>query len=474
VNKSTFTSRIKVNTPGPEDECRSLNARRLNEEFRSGPGALRQRNSQSLSPASQAGRDEPSIRTSTPRSPRVQTKVKTMNRSHSSQAFAATIGLDWADKKHDLWIQVAAGGKPEHLVIDQTPEALHGWVAKMGQRFPNQRIAIAVETSRGAIISALQAYDFIVIFPINPQMLCCYRRALEPDTELTRKLAALVENRRDLVDERTRMVNRVHSLLKTYYPLAELLFEDMTIPLATNFLLKWPDFASVKKAGAVALRKFFYAHHSRGEKAIDDRLQSIDKAQALTNDPALIEPAVLKLQALAGMLKVLHEAIQTIETAVQEATDAHPDAAIFRSFPSAGPAMAPRLLVAFGTDRQRFESAQEAQQFYGIAPVRKQSGQSNVIHMRHRCPKFARQTFHENASHVVRVDGWAKTLYEQQRARKKGHHAAVRSVAFKLMRIYYRCWKDRKCYDAAIYEAALKQHGSPRAKLLKKDGPDSQ
>ena len=27
-------------------------------------------------------------------------------------AFAATIGLDWADKKHDLWIQAADGGKP--------------------------------------------------------------------------------------------------------------------------------------------------------------------------------------------------------------------------------------------------------------------------------------------------------------------------------------------------------------------------
>jgi transposase len=157
------------------------------------------------------------------------------------QFFAAEIGLDWADKKHDLWIQSAAGGKPEHLVIDQTPEALHEWVAKVRTRFANERIAIAVETSRGAVISALGAYDFIVLFPINLQMLCSYRKAfcvsgakddrtdamlleeylrfhraklrpLEPDTELTRKLAGLAENRRDLVDERTRLVNQLHSL----------------------------------------------------------------------------------------------------------------------------------------------------------------------------------------------------------------------------------------------------------------------
>ena len=130
--------------------------------------------------------------------------------------------------------------------------------------------------------------------------------------------------------------------------------------------------------------------------------------------------------------------------------------------------MTPRILVAFGTNRARFASAQEVQQFYGIAPVKKQSGQSKVIHMRHRWPKFARQTFHENASHAVRTPGWAKTFYDQQRARKKGHHASVRSVAFKLMRIYFRCWKDRKCYDANLYEKALQKHGSPLASQIKK------
>jgi hypothetical protein len=72
VNNFIFTCTIAVNTPGPEDECCCLNARRLTGDFRSGPGALMQRNSQSLSPASQAGGDEPSIRTSILQGLRVQ------------------------------------------------------------------------------------------------------------------------------------------------------------------------------------------------------------------------------------------------------------------------------------------------------------------------------------------------------------------------------------------------------------------
>lgn len=176
--------------------------------------------------------------------------------------FAATLGLDWADQKHDLWIRPADGTKSEHLRLEQTPEALHEWAAKLRERFGGRRVAIAIETSRGAVISALMAYDFIVFFPVNPKALKDYRaafavsgakddrtdamlleefvrlhrdklRALEPDTELTRKLGGLTVNRRRLVDERTRFVNQLHSLLKTYYPLAETLLDGrMTTPFS--------------------------------------------------------------------------------------------------------------------------------------------------------------------------------------------------------------------------------------------------
>ena len=429
-------------------------------------------------------------------------KLKVMNHTQDPSNFAVTVGLDWADKKHDFWIQSASGGKPEHRVVEQTPEALHAWVATMRERFSNKPIAIAIETSRGAVISALGAYDFIVLFPINPGMLCSYReafcvsgakddrtdamlleeylrlhmakvRALEPDTQLTRKIGGLVENRRDLVNDRTRLVNQLHSLLKTYYPLMEVLFPDLGIPLATQFLLKWPDLPSVQKAGPTVMREIYYGHQSRSKKVMEERLEAIAQAQALTNDPALIEPAMLKAVALAGMLEVLHRSIKEMESVIEQALAMHPDAAIFRSFPGAGPTMTPRLLAAFGTNRDRFESAQHIQQFYGIAPVKKQSGQSKIIHMRNRCPKFGRQTFHENASHAARTEGWTKTFYEQQRARKKGHHAAVRSLAFKLMRIYFSCWQKRKPYDACVYEKALITHGSPLAGLLKTKAPAS-
>ena len=416
---------------------------------------------------------------------------------NTSSHFAATLGLDWADQKHDVWLRPADGSKAEHFQVEQTPEALHAWVAKLRTRFGNRRIALAVETSRGPIISALMAYDFIVLFPVNPKALKSYRdafavsgakddrtdaqlleewvrlhpeklRALEPDTELTRRLAGLVQNRRHLVDERTRLVNQLHASLKTYYPLAEtLLHGQMNTPMAAEFLVRWPDLDALQRAHPARLRAFFYQHHSRRAKTIEARLGAVKQAQALTTDPALIQPAREWVGALAGMLRPLHKAVARLDQQIQQAMDEHPDAPIFRSFPGAGPALAPRLLVAFGTRRDRFGHSDEVAEFYGIAPVVVQSGNSKTVHVRYRCPKFGRQTFHENAGCALKEEPWAKCYYDQQKQRNKDqHHPACRALAYKLIRIYFAGWKQRSPYDSSRYVRALEQHASPlHAKL---------
>jgi transposase len=416
---------------------------------------------------------------------------------NATTTFAATIGLDWADQKHDLWIRPADGSKAEHVRLEQTPEALHEWVAKLRLRFGNRPVAISIETSRGPVISALTAYDFIVLWPINPKALKDYRaafsvsgakddrtdaqlleefvrlhrdklKALEPDTELTRMLAGLVENRRRLVDERTRLVNQLHGTLKTYYPLAEAWLDgQMNKPRAADFLVRWPDLEHLRRTKIKTLRAFFYKHNSRSAKKVEERLAALQKATPLTTDPAIIIPARSLVVALASMLKPLHQAIARLDQAIELAMDQHPDAAICRSWPGAGPALAPRLLVAFGTNRSRFESAAEVAQFYGLAPVVSQSGNSKTIHMRHRCPKFGRQTFHENAGSALKQEPWARCYYNQHKKRHDNkHHQACRALAYKLIRIYFVCWKQRKPYDPDRYLRALENHGSPLHKGL--------
>ena len=128
--------------------------------------------------------------------------------------------------------------------------------------------------------------------------------------------------------------------------------------------------------------------------------------------------------------------------------------AIFDSFPGAGAAMAPRLIAAFGACRDRYRTAHEIQCYSGIAPVVESSGKQHWVHYRWSCPKFLRQTFHEWALQSMASSTWAKDYYRQQRAKGKSHHLAVRALAFKWIRILFRCWQDRKPYNAALYENA--------------------
>src|SRR5260370_14600860 len=128
------------------------------------------------------------------------------------------------------------------------------------------------------------------------------------------------------------------------------------------------------------------------------------------------------------------------------------------------PALAPRLLTAFGTDRDRFEVAGDLLNLSGIGPVRiasgKKTGKSASVHCRRACPKFLRQSFHEFGECSIRYCPWAQACYQAQRGRGKGHHAAVRAVTFKWIRILFACWKQRTPYDPQRYFQPLQTPGS--------------
>ena len=119
----------------------------------------------------------------------------------------------------------------------------------------------------------------------------------------TRKLGALVELRRDMVDRRTQMVLQLISLLKAYYPQAlELAGGQLSSAMALDFLRRWPDVVSLKATRPSALSRFYYQHSVRSEKLVAERLALVKQAVAVTTDEAVLEPALLQLQTLLDLI----------------------------------------------------------------------------------------------------------------------------------------------------------------------------
>ena len=82
--------------------------------------------------------------------------------------FAAFVGIDWADAKHDVCLQAAGSQKREFSVLEHQPDTIDAWVSTLRTRFKGQPIAICLELNKGPIVSALGKYDFLVLFPVNP------------------------------------------------------------------------------------------------------------------------------------------------------------------------------------------------------------------------------------------------------------------------------------------------------------------
>jgi transposase len=406
--------------------------------------------------------------------------------------FAAFVGIDWADQKHEWCLHAVDSGKRESGELQHTPEAVEAWVGQLCQRFGQRPIAVAVEQSRGALVFMLAKYELLHLFPVPSTMSASMRKALypsgskddprdadlvldlllqhrdklrrlSPDTEATRRVQNLVEERRKLVEEKTEQTNRLTSNLKIYFPQILGWFEHLDTELVCALLERWPTLEELQKVPPPKLRTFFGKHRCRDQELIERRILAIRQSIPAIRDRAVIEAKSTVVKVNVQLVRTLLEGIADLDERIEEAAAAHPDFFIFDSLPGAGAVMAPRLLAAFGSQRERYGNAGEVQTYSGIAPVIERSGKKQWVHFRWACPKFLRQSFHEWAGHSIVQSVWARAYYQQQRDRGKDHHAAVRALAFKWIRVVFRCWKDRVAYDESKYLAALAKRGSPLA-----------
>jgi transposase len=407
----------------------------------------------------------------------------------AEREWAAFAAIDWADQKH-FWRLVPAGSQhAEQGELENTPEAVEAWATTLQQRFGGRPIAVCLEQSRGPLVYMLTKYAHLVLFPVHPTTAARYRETfcpsgakadpsdtaslldlllrhperltpLQPDTTETRLLQFLVERRRQIVDEKTRQKNRLTDCLKLYFPQLLHWFDDVSGPLVGALLERWPGLEQLQRSHPGTLRKFFHQQNCRGEELIEERISAIYQAIPATRDAAVLEAGAITVRGLVALLTTLRGNIAELDRRIAQLVAAHPDAPLFDSLPGAGPALVPRLIVAFGTRRERYDNAYQVQCYSGIAPVKVASGNTQRVHIRRACPKFLRQTFHEFASHSIGQSEWARDYYQFQRDNHKSHQAAVRALAYKWIRIIFRCWKDGKPYDEQVYLQSLRRRRS--------------
>ena len=421
---------------------------------------------------------------------KTNTEIKTSPAAHPDPTYAAYIGIDWAKSQHAVALQPAGGGEIDELWLDTAPESVHAWARGLLERFGGAVVAVGVELSKGALIEELRGYGHIDIYPLNPATTSSYRSAFTPSgakddmpdaclqLELVRdhrdkirllaeksgtdrKIELLAIARRKLVDTRTGLTNTLRSTLESYYPLALDVCGELGNPMSCNLILKWPEHGAIARARPETLRKFYHAAGSRSESVIDKRLEKIAAAEPVTTERDHLAPMIMLATSLARQIKALNAEIEKFEKEIAAAYATHRDHAIWSSFPGAGETIAPRLACAWGANREAYPGAADMQLYSGIAPVTERSGTSTWIHRRYSRPAFLHQTFWEYAHQSAKHCEWANAYIEVQKARGKKHSTAVRSLAFKWIRIMHACWRTGEEYDDERYTRILQGKGSP-------------
>jgi transposase len=409
--------------------------------------------------------------------------------------WVAMVGVDWGNRQHAYLIEDRDGTRTAGR-SGSSAEEVHDWMRRVRERYPAGTIVIALEQGCASLIDALVQYEDIAIVPINPRASKAYRDSLrlsgasddssdaalicefavkhlstlriwQPADAASRELRMLAEHRRSLVDQRTAATHALSATLKNFFPQALQWFGGETSKLLLAVLKQWPTLADVQGAAPAEIEQLYRTNRCRKVKQrVKALLPMLESAVPLSRDESAIRGWSRYAQAQVALIEVFNVQITTYDQAISVAWQAHPDYKMFASLPGAGAVFAPRLAAAFGTDRTRYTDASELQCYSGIAPVIEQSGKQRWVHARWGFPTFLHQTFHEFAEASIPHSPWAKAVYQQQRARGALHHEAIRTLAFRWIRILFRLWKNHSTYDEQLHIQRLRHKHSPVIELI--------
>ena len=402
-----------------------------------------------------------------------------MTTETSSNVFA---GLDWAVHTHAVCVIDASGAVRDRFEIAHDREGLAELMRRLA-RF-GASVRIAIERPSGLIVDALVEAGHQV-FPIHPNAVKASRpryrshggksdasdaylladllrtdghrwMALSPQSDSIRALRALVRSRDDLVAARVALGNQLHSTLDAFWPGAACIFADITSPIGLAFLRRYPSPASAARLSQARWLRFCQARHYSGRRSPADLLARLHAAAQGLVDPLTAESMAQVVRSLVTVLDPLVAQIAALTRRIERFVESLPDGQIIMSFPRAGRVCAAQILAELGDVRERFPTLDRLVAEAGAAPVTYQSGKTRSVSFRWACNHRLRQAVTCLADNSRHANAWARSIYAAARARGCDHPHATRILARAWLGVIWRAWTDRKPYDHALHNAALK------------------
>ena len=393
-------------------------------------------------------------------------------------------GVDWGSTGHAVCVVDEQGRVVTQFMVTHDAAGLSDLRSRLAKVAAPEEIPIAIERPTGLIVDALFDAGHGVV-PIHPNVVKACRpryraaggkddrgdsylladvlrtdghrfRALTPQSDALRALRALVRTRDDLVAERIALANQLRALLDSFWPGAAAIFADIDSPIALSFVQRYPTPKSASKLGAKRLDSFLAQNQYGGRRSPVELLERLHAAPIGLAQDAEANAKGELVRMLARVLERLVVELTKLTRRIEDEVERLADGRIVMSFPRAGRINAAQILAELGDVRERFQTEEQLAAEAGVCPVTHESGKSRGVVFRWACNKRLRRALCIWADNSRRSSAWANEIYKRARARGCDHPHAVRIVARAWVRVLWRTWTSRACYDPARHGGAKK------------------
>lgn len=378
-------------------------------------------------------------------------------------------GIDWAKDSHAVCVVDARGSAVARFEVAHTDAGLRELVRRL-----RGVEGVAIERPDGPVIEALLDGGLHVVVIASRQVKALRTRhglagnkddrsdalvladalrtdghrlrSLQPDTAATVALRATVRARKDLVQTRVSLVQRLEAHLALVFPGAVDLFADLASDIAQAFLLRFPSAERAAWLSPRRLDHWLVAQGYCGRRTgteLHARLAAAPAGLSGETSEAMAAVTMAYIRAIA----VVRDQVAALDARIVEQLLAHPDGHVFTSLPRSGRVRAAALLAEIGDCRARFPTPESLACLAGATPSTRQSGQHRAVTFRYQCDKKLRDAVIDFAGDSRHANAWAADLYARARSRGKTHPHAVRILARAWIHVIWRCWQDGVAYD---------------------------
>ncbi len=397
------------------------------------------------------------------------------------------VGIDWGSEEHAVCLMDAARQIVEERRVAHETVAVHeclAWIVARTGAAPD-RIAIAIETPRGALVATALERGFVV-FAINPKQLDRFRdrftvagakddrrdalvlgdslrtdrqafRRVHLDDPLIVHLRELTRAEEDLKRDLSRLTNRLRDHVYRIAPALGPLCPAADEPWFWTLLDQAPTPAAQRALTRTQVAQLLKRHRIR-------RLTAVEVLGTLQTPSFSLAPGVV--DATRDAISLLVPQLQVVEAqrkrcvsrqealliALQErpATDAEPgshrDVEILTSLPGVG-RMVTVTMLAEAAQLLAARDYRQLRAHAGSAPVTNASGKRRWVHMRRACNPRLREALYHWSRVSLQQDAAARAYYRQLRQRGHTHGRALRSLADRWLRTLMAMLTHRTLYD---------------------------